>query len=124
VVLVDEEAAARPAVAPLLESPAARTTAIVLGADPRALPSRAAAVVALDGGSGVLSGAGTEGSPRPFRPEGVGEGEAAALARAMAPLTERGWRAPCAAADLGLLDLLGIDDPAGADTGRLWRRGA
>ncbi|MGH2688097.1 MAG: hypothetical protein ACRDKW_04725, partial [Actinomycetota bacterium] len=100
------------------------TTAIVLAGDPRALPSRAAAVVALDGGAGVLSGAGAEVAPRTFRPEGAGDRETEALARAMAPLTERGWRAPSAAADLGLLDLLGIDDPAAADAGRLWRRGA
>jgi hypothetical protein len=124
-VLVDADAASRPAVAPLLEmAEGTRTITVVLSPDSRALPSRAAAVVALGREGGVLTGAGAEGAPRSFRPDCVGADQAAETARAMAPLSERGWRPPNLAGGLGLLDLLGIADPAAADAGQLWRRGA
>jgi S-DNA-T family DNA segregation ATPase FtsK/SpoIIIE len=121
-VLVDREAAGRPAVASLLEAgPGSRTTTVVLARDAREVPSGSGAVITVDGEDGLLSGGGAEGGPKPFRAEVLSDREALESARAMAPLTELGSRPPAGAGGLGLLDLLGIDDASGAPVEALWR---
>lgn len=119
-VVADQATASRPSVAALLDSDlAGRAVVIVLADTRRALPSRIATVLEQGRDGWTMVGAGAESGPLPLEPEALGLDEAAAAARAMAPLYEAG--APEAGArGAGLLDLLGISDPAAAPVEELW----
>jgi DNA segregation ATPase FtsK/SpoIIIE, S-DNA-T family len=123
---VDAVAAARPPVRALLEVVAQNATAlaVVLGARER-LPATTSVLVDCRGALARLLGPGVDGTP--FTAEGLSAERAAAFARDLAPYTD----ADAAAAhegtrilpqDTGLLELLGVGDPASADPGRLWSK--